>query len=195
MRLMLAAFVTFWVHGADAQQSHGPTQRGHVDPSHARAHGETGAADGHAKPYAGFQNRPIKPLSFEQIADLRAGRGMAFALAAELNGYPGPMHVLEHADALKLDADQRRTMDRLLQEMRRDAVIAGEALIAAEAGLDQIFASGVADNAGLAEHIRRAASAQGEVRRVHLAAHIATRQALSASQIALYDRLRGYAPN
>ncbi len=42
-----------------------------------------------AAPYAGFQDRPIKALSQQQIDDLQAGRGMGLALAAELNGYPG----------------------------------------------------------------------------------------------------------
>jgi hypothetical protein len=40
-------------------------------------------------------DRPIKALSAEQIADLKAGQGLSLALAAELNGYPGPRHVLE----------------------------------------------------------------------------------------------------
>ena len=39
-------------------------------------------------PYAGMQTRPIKSLSDQQIADLKAGRGMGLALPAELNGYP-----------------------------------------------------------------------------------------------------------
>lgn len=41
-------------------------------------------------PYAGMQRRPIEALSEQQIADLKAGRGRGLALAAELNGYPGP---------------------------------------------------------------------------------------------------------
>ena len=48
-------------------------------------------------PYAGMTTRQVKALSEQQVADLRAGRGMGLALAAELNGYPGPMHVLELA--------------------------------------------------------------------------------------------------
>jgi hypothetical protein len=32
--------------------------------------------------------RSIKALSDQQVSDLRAGRGMGLALAAELNGYP-----------------------------------------------------------------------------------------------------------
>ena len=58
------------------------------------------AAAGGETPYAGFEKRAIKALSEQQIADLRAGRGMTLALAAELNGYPGPVHVLEHAEQL-----------------------------------------------------------------------------------------------
>jgi predicted RNA methylase len=64
-------------------------------------------------PYAGMQTRPIKALSEQQVADLGAGRGMGLALAAELNGYPGPSHVLELADKLELSAEQRANMQRL----------------------------------------------------------------------------------
>jgi hypothetical protein len=49
------------------------------------------------QPYAGLEARSVKALSEQQIADLRAGRGMSLALPAELNGYPGPLHVIEHA--------------------------------------------------------------------------------------------------
>ena len=44
---------------------------------------------GHS-PYVGSEKRSLKALTDQQIADLRAGRGMGLALAAELNGYPGP---------------------------------------------------------------------------------------------------------
>lgn len=47
------------------------------------------------QPYANLQTRSIKTLSDQQIADLNAGRGMGLALAAELNGYPGPIHAIE----------------------------------------------------------------------------------------------------
>src|SRR6476659_5183547 len=58
------------------------------------------------QPYAGLQNRPIKTLSDQQIADLNAGRGMGLALAAELNGYPGPIHTIELEDKLHLSPAQ-----------------------------------------------------------------------------------------
>jgi hypothetical protein len=56
-------------------------------------------------PYAGMQTRPIKALSKQQVVDLKAGRGMGLALAAELNSYPGPIHVL--SDKLGLTPEQK----------------------------------------------------------------------------------------
>ena len=64
-------------------------------------------------PYAGMPTRAIKALSDQQIADLRAGRCMGMALPAELNGYPGPAHVLELADKLELTPDQRASVQAL----------------------------------------------------------------------------------
>src|ERR1700730_15628867 len=72
-------------------------------------------------PYAGMQNRPIKALSEQQVADLWAGRGMGMALAAELNGYPGPSHVLELADRLELTTEQRATVQALFDSMKAQA--------------------------------------------------------------------------
>jgi Spy/CpxP family protein refolding chaperone len=146
-------------------------------------------------PYASFQSRTIKALSEQQIADLRAGRGMGLALAAEMNSHPGPMHVLEHAENLQLTAVQRQTMETLMQRMRRDAIAAGELLIAAEAELDRLFVTGAIDDARLTAQIRTVSHAQSEVRRIHLSTHIATRAALTADQIALYGKLRGYTTN
>ena len=65
------------------------------------------------QPYAGLDVRAVKALSDVQIADLRAGRGMGLALPAELNGYPGPTHVLEHAVvvAMRLKSRELRFHD------------------------------------------------------------------------------------
>ena len=59
-----------------------------------------------ASPYAGEQSRSIKSLSQQDVADYMAGKGMGCAKAAELNGYPGPAHVLELADQLALTPSQ-----------------------------------------------------------------------------------------
>ena len=45
--------------------------------------------------YAGEENRSIKSLSPDDIAELRRGGGWGLAKTAELNGVPGPAHLLE----------------------------------------------------------------------------------------------------
>src|SRR5262245_13579214 len=71
-------------------------------------------------PYAGFQERELKALSAQQIADLRTGRGMGLALAGELNGYPGPLHVIELAEPLRLDVVQRQQVQQLFEAMKEE---------------------------------------------------------------------------
>src|SRR5204863_9277095 len=88
-------------------------------------------------PYAGMQSRSIKALSDQQIADLAAGRGMGLALAAELNGYPGPVHVLELADQLDLSRDQRASVQSLFDAMKAEAIPLGARLIEQEKELDR----------------------------------------------------------
>src|SRR5437660_8528653 len=89
------------------------------------------------QPYAGLETRAVKALSDQQIADLRAGRGMGLALAAELNGYPGPLHLLEVADSLMLSDSLRTTVQELYGAMKAEAVPLGERLIEQETALDR----------------------------------------------------------
>jgi hypothetical protein len=50
-------------------------------------------------PYREQLASEIRGLTTKEIEDLREGRGMALARAAELNGYPGPRHVLDGVEA------------------------------------------------------------------------------------------------
>lgn len=145
-----------------------------------------------AQPYAALKERPIKALSAEDIAGLRAGRGMAMALPAELNRYPGPMHVLESEAALGLTAGQKDTLGQQMAAMRAAAISLGEQIIARESALEAHFRSGAAD-AGTIDRITSEISIlYGQLRAVHLRTHLATRAALTESQLAMYQTLRGY---
>jgi len=154
----------------------------------------TGAASAQShQPYAGLQSRAIKALSDQQIADLRAGRGMQLALAAELNGYPGPLHVLEHADALALTAEQRARMQQLFEAMKAEAIGLGERLIAQESALDRLFADRTVTPATLAAATGEIGRTQGELRATHLRYHLAAFEVLTPHQMQRYAELRGYA--
>jgi hypothetical protein len=143
-------------------------------------------------PYAGFEAREIKAMAPQDVSDLRAGRGMGLALAAELNSYPGPMHVLEHADALRLTDVQRVELERLMNTMRVDAIAAGERLIEAEGLLDRLFAERRATPEAVEEATARIGAAAASVRAVHLVTHITTRALMTDDQVRRYDELRGY---
>ena len=156
----------------------------------AAAHGQTPPGP---SPYAGEQTRAIKALSPAQIDDLRAGRGMAMALPAELNGYPGPSHVLEWADALQLTPAQRQETSSLMARMKVQARSLGEEVIQAEEALDGLFRSGrMLDEETMAGAVERAALAQGRLRAAHLSYHLAMAKLLNAEQRSQYNRLRGY---
>jgi Spy/CpxP family protein refolding chaperone len=144
------------------------------------------------QPYAGLEARSIKALSEQQIADLRAGRGMGLALAAELNGYPGPMHVLELADSLGLSADQRARIRELFAAMKAEAVPIGEQLIAQEADLDKQFADKTMTPARLEASTNAIGATTGALRRAHLKYHLSTLDVLTADQAQRYGELRGY---
>lgn len=139
-----------------------------------------------------MQARSIKALSQQQVSDLTAGRGMGLALAAELNGYPGPAHVLELAEKLKLTADQRDGVRKLFDSMKAEAVPIGSRLIEQEAALDAQFASRTVTPESLKAATTAVAITQGELRETHLKYHISTADILSANQMQAYATLRGY---
>jgi Spy/CpxP family protein refolding chaperone len=154
----------------------------------------TGSAGAQSQsPYAGMQTRPIKALSEQQIADLKAARGMGLALAAELNGYPGPKHLLELADHLGLTDEQRAKIRQLFESMQSETIAIGEALIAEEAELDRRFANHSITEAVLKAEIDAIANIQGRLRHAHLKYHLATVELLTPAQMQLYAELRGYA--
>jgi hypothetical protein len=150
------------------------------------------AAQSH-QPYAGMQTRPVKALSEQQTADLKAGRGLGLALAAELNGYPGPLHVLELADRIGLSESQRAEVQRLFDAMKAEAVPLGEKLIAEEAALDRLFASRAVTPESLAAATAAIGATQAALRNTHLKYHLSTAAILSPAQMHRYAQLRGYA--
>lgn len=145
-----------------------------------------------AQPYAGLEARPIKALSPEQIADLKAGRGMGLALAAELNGYPGPSHVIELADDLALTAEQRQRAQALFAAMKAETVPLGEAMIAAESELDRAFAMRTITPASLAAATEAIGLTQAKLRAGHLKYHLSMLDVLTPEQVKRYGELRGY---
>lgn len=152
------------------------------------------AAQGHdhASPYIDLRDREIKALSADDVEALLAGEGMGFALAAELNGYPGPKHVLELADSLDLTAEQRERTQAVMRAMTGEARDLGRRLVDAERVLDRAFATGTIQPTRLGESVEAIGALRGELRAVHLAAHLSMIEILTRHQRHVYQELRGY---
>jgi Spy/CpxP family protein refolding chaperone len=140
------------------------------------------------QPYAGLQNRSIKTLSDQQIADLNAGRGMGLALAAELNGYPGPIHAID----LRLSPEQVAKLKALFEAMKAETIPLGASLISQERDLNHDFANHTVTLASLEGATRRIGATQAALRAAHLKYHLSTVAVLTPEQVAKYNELRGY---
>lgn len=144
------------------------------------------------QPYAGQQERDIKALSTEEVKQYLSGAGMGYAKPAELNRFPGPMHVLELADKLDLTADQRARTKTLMDAHKVEARAIGAKRVESERAIEILFRSGKVEESELAKSIREAAVLEGEYRMTHLETHRRMRALLSDEQVARYVRLRGY---
>lgn len=142
--------------------------------------------------YAGQQQRDIKSLSAQDQQAYAQGQGHGFAKAAELNGYPGPLHVLELAAELGLDDQQRRQSEALMARHRSEARRLGQELIDAERALDQAFASRSVDADALQQLTQDAGLKHARLRAEHLRTHLSQTALMTPQQIARYNSLRGY---
>jgi len=145
-----------------------------------------------SSPYAGEEARAIKSLSAEQIDGYLNARGMGLAKAAELNNYPGPMHVLELKDQLGLSAEQVARTQAAFDEMKRRATELGRAIVDRERELDEAFARQTIDARSLDEKALEIGRLQAGLRAAHLRAHLRMREVLTREQIERYVQLRGY---
>ena len=144
-------------------------------------------------PYAGEEARTIKALSAADVEGLLAGQGAGYAKAAELNGYPGPMHALELRERLQLDAGQVSATEALMAGHKARARALGVALVQAERRLDALFAKRRAEPAAVDGATREVALLQARLRAEHLNTHLAQTALMSAGQVRQYGVLRGYA--
>ena len=147
-------------------------------------------------PHAGAPGPEIPGLAADEIAGLRRGDGAGQARVADVQGYPGPAHVLQASEAgqLLLSTDQIARVREIHRAMAGEARRLGSRVLDAEQDLAQALRSGAIEEAGLQARVEHIAALRGELRAVHLRAHLRTRAVLDPGQLARYAELRGYAP-
>jgi hypothetical protein len=146
-------------------------------------------------PYAGQEVQDIKSLSEKDVQSLQNGTGEAFsgmAKLAELNGYPGPRHVLDMVSELRLTDGQRMEIELIYQNMSTNAKSTGAAIIAVEQQIDGAFANKTITKDDLKLLLDKSADLYGQLRFVHLSAHLDTVEMLTIEQVQMYNTMRGY---
>lgn len=138
------------------------------------------------------EHTTIKSLSEKEVSDYLAGAGMGFGRTGELNGYPGPKHVLELSDRLSISPEQKAKLEAAMKVMRESASRLGAELVAKEKELDRRFASGSIDRASMEALTAEIGRLQGQLRSVHLAAHLEGKAILTEAQVSRYMEARGH---
>jgi len=192
MVLRLAASLTIILVGGLTGGAHA---QGH--PHHGPA--PHGAA---AAPGTPHQHHAVAAACNDAFDEtVREGRGFGMAFVADQAGYPGPLHVLELKDRLRLSHDQEAATRALLDQMYAASRPKSARLLDAEARLARLFAAGPPDEAALRKAVGVVEAARADVRMVHLAFHLKMRDALTDEQRRLYhdarwgQQARGAAPH
>jgi Spy/CpxP family protein refolding chaperone len=165
-----------------------------TDPASSHQRSGPEALDHLRSPYAALPGVGATGLLPQEVESLARGEGMALAMAAELNGYPGPRHLLDAAAAgqLELRPDQREALTRLYDGMLAEAKAKGQEILRAEEELAMRFRHGHIDEAGLSEILSQIGQLRAGLRLIHLRTHLETRGLLTPGQIARYKTVRGY---
>jgi Spy/CpxP family protein refolding chaperone len=121
---------------------------------------------------------------------LERGEGAGAALYADINGYPSPKHVIDMADELNLSEQQLKDVQSIFDDMAESARAKGEEIIAREQEYHTMFKAGKATEAGARKLAVEIGRLRGELRAVHMIAHIQTKDVLTNDQIARYTKAR-----
>ncbi len=122
---------------------------------------------------------------------IRAGQGLGAGRLAMQAGYPGPRHILEMGDELELTAAQKERIGTIFGEAKASFAKMGAELVEKEEALEAMFAAGDVDVGDMTKLAAEIGELTGELRAGHLAAHVRTREALTAAQLEKLAAMRG----
>lgn len=143
--------------------------------------------------HSGHQARGHAETQAREFSNLQQGRGMDMARAAENNRYPGPMHVLEHAEALELSDDQIERSRELMSRVKTRAPELGRQIVDGEKRLEAMFAEGSVEPSSMDSLLMEIAELRAQLRSIHLTAHLDQAAILTEAQITKYMELRAAA--
>ena len=124
---------------------------------------------------------------------LEKGEGGGMVSYAGINGYPGPRRILEMESKLYLSEEQQKDIQALCDGVQESAREKGDAIIKKEEQLESMFRSGKANESDVKKLSGEIAQLRGELRALHMIAHIEARKILTKEQLAVCNPERGTA--
>jgi Spy/CpxP family protein refolding chaperone len=174
--ILIWLILSIWILSACTQTSAGPTP----------------TTPDLTSPYVSQLDSPVRGLSAQEVDDLLNGRGAGYARSAELNGYPGPRHVLDMKEEINLSPEVAGQIEVIFAQMEAKTKALGHEIVQREMALSQAFAENSLSEAEMQAEVEALARLYGQLRAGHLQAHFQTKPLLSAEQLAQYNELRGY---
>jgi hypothetical protein len=161
--------------------------------AHDHEHGAGGPATAPVAPNYAPPAREIKALSPQEQRGWIEGENMGMARAAELNGYPAPMMVLEMAQTLKLTPEQAAATRELMTRHKAQVRKLGAELVDAERQLDVAFRDQHAEASEVDRLTGQIGQLQARIRASHLRTHVAEQALLTPQQMQQYAGMHGFA--
>lgn len=143
-------------------------------------------------PYLAQLDSSVRGLSSQEVDDLLSGRGAGYARTAELNSYPGPRHALDLKQELNLTTDQTKQIEAVFVQMPTAAKQMSQEILQREAQFSADFTDRTISEDEIKRQTEALGQLYGQLRAVHLQAHLQITPLLSVEQIAQYNALRGY---
>ena len=143
-------------------------------------------------PYASEPASPVRGLSAAEVEDLLSGAGAGYARSAELNGFPGPRHLMDLRNELALSPAQLATIEATYSSMSSEARMLGGEIVARERSLSEAFSTRTVNVPELSTRLDELGALYAKLRGVHLGAHLSVTPHLTPEQIVRYGELRGY---
>lgn len=144
----------------------------------------------HAAPAVADTDIPTIPPTAAVIVPLQADD----LSQAESNLFPAPQTLLQMAESLSLDEEQRQQIRQLQFSLDTEVTALGRRIATEERRLERAFAEGNVDAGRLDGQTARIAVLQGRLRAVRLRSHLAARDALKPEQLLRFAEMRGFAP-
>jgi Spy/CpxP family protein refolding chaperone len=118
------------------------------------------------------------------------GEGNGQGMFAESHDYPGPKHILDLAKELGLSDEQKKSIQKIYDDMHTRAKDVGARIVEIEEELNDAFKTGLISDKSIMDDTEQIGKLRGKLRAIHLTAHLKTKKLLTTDQLVIYKKLR-----